>query len=708
MATVLVGAAIVVVGSASAYLTDGQAPYGDDNSAHFALMMHIAELWRGGVTDLWWNQSNLGLPLFMAYQPLPAIVSGTLAAPFSDLGVQLFIFKFSIVGLWAAMPVAWYVGGRWLGLDRATALLFGLLTLAVHDFHHVGFGFTAATYGGLYTQIWGMFFLPLAIGAFRRFVIDRDVSLVVPVFFFVLISMSHLFCGMFAGIATLVWVAVSGGRYWERSRRALAVYLPALALLSFWLGPLIATSDLVGGLPWPNQYHNGWPVAELFSRLFGGEVFDHGRIPWLTGLAGAGVVVTLLGRGGRVERWLLVLAAVSLVLFMGRTNFGGWYNLLPMHEDINVMRYMNAVHFCGVLFAAKAASRLVGWGEQLLVESRLGSHRSLAVGLCALVVGGTYAVDRYGSFRETYKTFNQDNPNNRALVDHLAEEPGERFAVSEPLHTSAHFYRDLIPALAGRPQLQSYALGYHATLSTYYADYIDYNSEAWARLFNVGAFVAREPFEEERVAGLRETFEQGPYRVYESAAGADTGYFDFVRTPATVAGDYRAIRRGVRSLLEPGFERRVLPVLAGPTDASRQAGAPLLQFDDGGRHRWKSEDVSVWVDALREETASRPIESEVVASEHGPNWFRAEVDATGEGERLLLKVNYFPFWSATVDGRPVAIDHVAPNYMAVDVPQGSHEVRFEYSNPWWQKLGALSMLLILGSWCLFRWRVNRR
>ncbi|MFB6373561.1 MAG: hypothetical protein ABEN55_10700, partial [Bradymonadaceae bacterium] len=149
-------AAGVVLAASWSYLTDGQAPYGDDNSAHMALMMHIAELWRAGVTDLWWNQSNLGLPLFMAYQPLPGLVSGTLAAPFAETGARIAIYKATIIGLWATMPAAWYLGGRWLGLDRVSALIFGLSTLAVRDLHAVGFGFTAVAHGGLYTLVWGM------------------------------------------------------------------------------------------------------------------------------------------------------------------------------------------------------------------------------------------------------------------------------------------------------------------------------------------------------------------------------------------------------------------------------------------------------------------------------------------------------------------------------------------------------------------------
>ncbi|MFB6373562.1 MAG: hypothetical protein ABEN55_10705, partial [Bradymonadaceae bacterium] len=101
-----------------------------------------------------------------------------------------------------------------------------------------------------------------------------------PVALFVAVSTSHLFCGMYAGIATLMLVGAKVPDLLDRSGqptgavvRTLKVYVPALALLAFWLGPLLWTNHLAGGLPWKNEYYNGWPAVELFQNLLGGEVF---------------------------------------------------------------------------------------------------------------------------------------------------------------------------------------------------------------------------------------------------------------------------------------------------------------------------------------------------------------------------------------------------------------------------------------------------
>ncbi len=781
----LVATAIFV--SSWDYLTNGLAPYGDDNSAHLALMNHVAELWRSGTFDLWWDQSNLGLPLFLAYQPLPALVGGTLSSLFADLGQRLIVFKGSIVLLWALMPTAWYVGGRWMGLSRGEALVAGLLTLAVRDIHDVGFGFTSATYGGLYTQTWGMFFLPVTVGAFRRYVVDEGLPLVAPVAMFVVVSLSHLWCGMFAGIATATWLVASVDNRGAKFGRAVRIYVPALLLLGFWLGPMIVTDHLIGGLPWKNEYYDGWPVAELFRHLMGGDVFDHGRLPWLSLLAIIGLVLAAQRRERLVERWILVTTVVSVVFFMGRTNFGALYDLIPMHAHINVMRYINAVQFCGVLAAAIAIWRLVGgawssiytWrsgGERLSavgrdagapgvgddgaaeddvdaekrsltasaegcdlqngvrdgsdvavdenrpqtasaegcdprkgVEDGFSGQKMLVLGLAVgALVSGVYIVERAGAFADTLRTFNQRETSFQNLVSYLQppstpERIPSRIVASEPLNTDAHVYRDLLPSLSGRGQVQSYALGYHATLSTYYADYTRYDAR-WARLFGAEYFISRDPHRDTMLGDFDRVFTSGRYTVWRPRGLERAGYFDFITTPSAVHGDLRAIRPAVRRLLVAGFDARALPVLVGASEVSRDAQTPVLVTDSGARIPW-NDNPDAWIDALQK-VAPSAIDSRVVNSRRGPNWYEADVEASG-AERLLLKTNYFPFWHASVDGTRLDVAHVAPNFMAVSVPEGEHTVRFTYRNPWWQKLGALLCVLILLAWAVGGGRGSR-
>ena len=78
----------------------------------------------------------------------------------------------------------------------------------------------------------------------------------------------------------------------------------------------------------------------------------------------------------------------------------------------------------------------------------------------------------------------------------------------------------------------------------------------------------------------------------------------------------------------------------------------------------------------------------------GPNLYETRVNAE-PNSWLMLKVNFFPFWKAYIDGNPAEVHHVGPNFMAVELPGGKHHVRFQYENPPLQKWGAvLSFFLI--------------
>ncbi|MGO9560787.1 MAG: YfhO family protein [Acidimicrobiales bacterium] len=66
---------------------------------------------------------------------------------------------------------------------------------------------------------------------------------------------------------------------------------------------------------------------------------------------------------------------------------------------------------------------------------------------------------------------------------------------------------------------------------------------------------------------------------------------------------------------------------------------------------------------------------------------------------VLLSASYDPGWQATVDGRPVATEMVAPALVGVRVGPGVHTVRFAYRDfpdyPQLFVLGAAALVLLL-------------
>ena len=251
------------------------------------------------------------------------------------------------------------------------------------------------------------------------------------------------------------------------------------------------------------------------------------------------------------------------------------------------------------------------------------------------------------------------------IAGQLADDRGHRFAVYAEYGTGSHFHRDLLPMLSGRAQLQSYALGYHATPSTYYAEFMGRDVVSM-RLFNVSTLLSRNA--KEPPEGLQFHRQIGPYRTYRVPDTADWGYFDVVRPGGVATGSLRALRPLLREAAPIYFARGEVIRLA-----KDRAQAPALQTIDSGS------------------SLEAPAGS-INSSDFDALGYWGNVSMVDDG-LVMLKVNYFPFWQAEVDGQLVEIEHIAPNFMAVAVPKGTHDVTFRYRNPPLQKWGAVGALL---------------
>ena len=79
----------------------------------------------------------------------------------------------------------------------------------------------------------------------------------------------------------------------------------------------------------------------------------------------------------------------------------------------------------------------------------------------------------------------------------------------------------------------------------------------------------------------------------------------------------------------------------------------------------------------------------------------------------MLKESYYPRWTATVDGEPVKTQMLAPSFVGVPVPAGTHLVVFKYrprsSYPALFALGAFVLLgIAFGPMMWRRWKQWRK
>ena len=700
-------------------------------------MLHVARLLRAGHLSFWFDQTNAGYPMFLAYPPLPTLAVGGVVALTWGWLAPLAVFKTSIVALWTAMPWTWFVGGRWLGLRPVGAAALGLLVLAVHDQSSFGLGPSSLAYIGLYSQSFGTLLLPLALGATYQCVLKdhsgrarwRAGSLLG------LTLLCHLYIGYLVVISIPVLIATlaipsSSASEQTSQRRSLReaawnggfVLAAALLLCAWWLGPFLWRLPYQGGLPWKFASENGFGFGEVLRRLVAGEVLDAGRAPWLSmlTLVGLGLAVRAerepstndTGSQRISRRWLMAVGAISFLLWLGPTTWGPGYRHLPFHAEFEVIRYIGGVQLASMFVAAFAVEVIVHGAADII--GRVGGRRlsagGAAIGLVLCTLVAVPMIPRLLEVNRMLRTFDHREVSFTALSHELASRKG-RFLAHRDFGSANHFYLNLLPALAGRAQLVSYGRGYHDTLTRYYVENVELTSVAALSLWNLQQLVvsgtAAGPGD---ASPLKLAWRDPSRRVY--ATSEDWGWFDFVSTPFTVrAADFKVMRPLLARTTVTTYAAGVLPRLA--VGAARPDEATVSADSDGrfdvslpGEGLLVGASLDEAAAAIARSVASRaiPDSSTVLLESVAFNAYDATVDATGGG-RLLLKVSYDPGWSATVDGAPVPVDHVAPNFMAIDVPAGHHEARFRFRNPWVQQIGAV---ITLAGWLAWTGWVRRR
>lgn len=81
----------------------------------------------------------------------------------------------------------------------------------------------------------------------------------------------------------------------------------------------------------------------------------------------------------------------------------------------------------------------------------------------------------------------------------------------------------------------------------------------------------------------------------------------------------------------------------------------------------------------------------------------AEVEATAP-TTFMARESWHPRWRAFVDGAPVPVRRVTPDFFAADVPPGKHVLTFRFDRPWWMHAAWLTWPLFT----LVAWRSTRR
>ena len=70
----------------------------------------------------------------------------------------------------------------------------------------------------------------------------------------------------------------------------------------------------------------------------------------------------------------------------------------------------------------------------------------------------------------------------------------------------------------------------------------------------------------------------------------------------------------------------------------------------------------------------------------------------------VIRESWHPRWKVFVDGAAVPIRRVTPDFMAVDVPAGTHTITARFDRPWWAWASWLCIPLTIALGALFSGR----
>ncbi|MDP1793488.1 MAG: YfhO family protein, partial [Acidimicrobiales bacterium] len=634
--------------------------------------------------DGWFPQLSLGLPQFHHYQSLPHSIAGFFGLAIGPENAVMW-FLYLGVSLW---PLSVYVGVRLFDLDRRTAIAAALMAPLLNSASSYGWEHGSYTWRGLgvWSQIWGMWLMPIAVPLGWR-AVQRGKRYALASGTLGLTFATHFLTGYVTMLSLGLWTLIKPREFVSRAKRAALIGIGAILTISWVVVPLLSDTKFSNqtafnrGVFWNDSYG----ARKILWWLFRGEVFDYGHFPTISIFVAIGTALCVARfRSDERARAVLSFSLFNLVLWFGRATFGDLTKILPGGDDLIMHRFISGVHTGGLIlagigavYAGQLLLRTLQWGGIALRE--VSVRRALpALLVVSLVPGALFIVDYDKRGAELIHEQRRTDSGEGAKVGRLIEQANKagdgRIYAGMPSNWARNEYRLYgVPLYIETLNQKADGVGFTLRVQSLMSDveaYFDETNAAHYDLFNVR--YALLPVERPAPPNATVVDSTEHYRLYRVPT---TGYFDLVDTVAPpLITDRRNMNLSPAEFLkDPDLALARLRQVAFDGEP-----APLPTSVDG-RVRGRPGTVQT--------TLAKPKEGE----------FAATVRAT-RTSIALLKATYHPRWRVTVDGREAKAEMIAPALVGVRVPPGQHTVEFSYRSfrwflPLWL-LGALTLVAL--------------
>jgi hypothetical protein len=650
--------------------------------------------------DQWYPYLSLGSPFFVQYQSFSAIITGALS---KVIGVHP-AFVGTLYLLLALWPICVYLSARLLGWERwvagaAAAMAPLLVSVTGHGFETQSYDWLG---NGLWSQLWAMWTLPLALGFSWRYISQRR-YLFGAVATLGLTIAFHFLLAYLAGLALIALVVVRPRDVLRRVGRAATIGVGAL-LTTLWVTlPLLVDSKWVA----VNQFQVGTVIDDSYGArkvlgwLFTGQIYDSGHFPVISIFVAVGLVVCLIrSRTDERSRVLIAVWVLSLLLFFGRPTLGAVLNRLPGNASLLFQRYISGVQLAGLFMAAVGVVSLVqllavalkrapgGLGrlpaKQWLV--RLRAPIAVVVLVAALAPAWlalqTYE-SRNGFWIQAQQTADQTQGAQLNVLLSIIKRQGDgRVYVGLPSNWGYYFRVGAVPVynyVTQMADIDSVGLTLRTTsLMTDPEAYFDESNLGDYSTFGVRYLLL--PAGHSPPVPAKFVQRSGPYVLWTVNS---SGLIQVVDTQSTIAANASNIGVQTASFLESSLPgEAIYPTIAfdGSTGAAPTLATGSTVSGSPGS-------------VIR-------LDNDLVQGEASATVFASRTAV------VLLKASFDPGWTVTVDGQPAVTEMIAPALVGVTVSPGTHVVVFRF-----QGYGSYPLLFLVALFVLVclgigprRWR----
>ncbi|MDQ1511073.1 MAG: hypothetical protein QOG50_2917 [Actinomycetota bacterium] len=612
--------------------------------------------------DGWYPRLSFGLAQFHHYQSLAPILGGAFALAVGAAHSVAWS-TYVLVSFW---PLCVYWSVRLFRFDRWTAGITALISplvssVTLYGFEHGSFQWRG---NGIWTALWGMWFLPLALGFSWR-AISRGQSYALAALFLAATMCAHFFTGYLAILALGGFVLVKPRDILRRAARAAIVGVGSALVAAWVLVPLFANSKYAArtefntGTFWSNSFGG----KKVMGWLFTGELFDYGRWPVLSVLVAIGALVCLWRWRDERARMILAFTATGLLMFCGRGTIGPIIDhVLPGGKDLLLHRFIIGVHFGGIVLAGLGLSYLAHTVYRQAARKLPWSRGAPAIAV--LIVLGLLVLTPAWRERAHYNALDANGINFQRAADATDGRDFTALATQASIAGGGRIYAgspaSTVQAKVGAVPAYIYlidddvdAVGFGLRTLSLMSDVevrFDDSNAAQFNLFNIRWVIL--PVVKKPAVPATPVRTQGQWQLWSIPT---TGYLQVVDTSPAIDADRTNIGQRTSSFLSSPFPARgLIPVIAfagakgaPPTDPSYaslpgRAGDVTIQYD-------------------------RPDDG----------IFGGQVNVKRPSV-VMLKATFDPGWRATVDGKPAKTQMLAPSFVGVAVSPGNHRIEFHY------------------------------